>query len=61
MEKNGAKWNVKFKDTDKPEKIEFAKACKAAKTTARRHRRVQEVVRLIPRPRPSSEGEPSWR
>ena len=28
---------------------------------ARRHRRVQEVVRLIPRPRHSSEGEPSWR
>src|SRR6202012_5262758 len=35
MEKNGAKWNVKFKDTDKPEKIEFAKACKAAEDELR--------------------------
>ena len=35
MEKNGAKWNVKFKDSDKPEKIEFAKACKAAEDELR--------------------------
>ena len=35
MEKNGAKWNVKFKDTDKPEKIEFAKGCKAAEDELR--------------------------
>ena len=35
MEKNGAKWNVKFKDSDKPEKIEFAKGCKAAEDELR--------------------------
>jgi F-type H+-transporting ATPase subunit alpha len=35
MEKNGAKWTVKFKDSDKPEKIEFAKACKAAEDELR--------------------------
>src|ERR1700750_327754 len=29
LEKNGAKWNVKFKDTDKPEQIELANACQA--------------------------------
>src|SRR6202000_1402830 len=35
MEKNGAKWNVKFQGTDKPEELEVAKACKAAEDELR--------------------------
>src|SRR6201989_336981 len=35
LEKNGAKWNVKFKDTDKPEQIELANACQAAEDELR--------------------------